>query len=47
MRIAGHWHVDNGGSTVNLDSMNDHCGLGKTGVHSDNLVEVVKLDQAS
>lgn len=47
MANVGHWHVDSGGSTVNSITLDEHCGLGNAGVYSDNLVDVVKLDQAS
>ena len=44
---VGHWHVDNGGSTVDSVTVDDHCGFGIAEVYSDTVVEVVKLDQAS
>lgn len=47
MANVGHWHADNGGTTVNSITLDEHCGLGNAGVYSDNLVEVVKIDQAS
>lgn len=42
-----HWHVGSGGSSVNAITLDEHCGLGNAGVYSDNLVEVMKIDQAS
>jgi len=47
MANVGHRHVDNGRSTVNSSTLDDHRGLGNAGVYSDNLAEVVKLGQAS
>ncbi len=47
MANVGHWQIDSGGSTVNSITLDKHCGLGNAGVYSDNLVEVVKIDQAS
>jgi len=47
MANVGHWHVDNGGPTVNAVTLDDHRGLGNAGVYSDNRAEVVERGQAS
>ena len=44
MANVGHWPSTTlSGTSVNAISSDAHCGLGKAGTYSDNLVQVMKV----
>jgi hypothetical protein len=44
MANVGHWQNKSSGSTVNSITADRHSTLGNSGVYSDNLVDVEKVD---